>query len=87
MTFPLATIERVCKLQFSQLFEPLFSIRKAKIALLEAELKAPGREVALLDTAIDKFGEPETYLEVGAIDLEDTEIEWELKREHDEKPH
>lgn len=58
MTFPLATIERIIKLQFSQIFDPVFSIRKAKITLLEAEMKAPGRELAFLNAAIEKFGAP-----------------------------
>jgi hypothetical protein len=46
------------KLQFSQLFDPVFAIRKAEIALLEAELKAPGRELAYLHSSIQKFGTP-----------------------------
>lgn len=59
VTFPLATIERVCKLQFSQLFDPVFAVRKAKIALLEAELKAPGRELAYLHSSLERFGSPQ----------------------------
>ena len=58
MTFPLATIERIVKLQFSQIFEPVFTIRKAKITLLEAEMKAPGRELAFLNASIERFGTP-----------------------------
>lgn len=56
VTFPLATVERVLKLRFSQLFDPIFAIRKAKIALYEAELKAPGRELAFLHSAKERFG-------------------------------
>ncbi|HWK73143.1 MAG TPA: hypothetical protein VNQ81_02655 [Povalibacter sp.] len=58
LTFPLATIERILKLQFSQLFDPVFTIRKANIALCEAELKAPGREFAYLLAADEQFGAP-----------------------------
>jgi hypothetical protein len=56
VTFPLATVERIIKLQFSQLFDPIFTIKKAHIALCEAELKAPGRELAYLHSVHDKFG-------------------------------
>ncbi|MNP82425.1 hypothetical protein D3C76_1810520 [compost metagenome] len=55
MTFPLATVERIIKLEFSQLFDPIFTVKKAHIALCEAELTAPGRELAYLHSVQDRF--------------------------------
>lgn len=60
LTFPLATFERIIKLQFSQLFDPIFTVKKAHIALCEAELKAPGRELAYLHSVQDRFGNTRT---------------------------
>ena len=57
LTFPLATVERVVKLEFSQMLDPLFAIHKAHIGLLEAEaFTAPGRELAYLQSARLRFG-------------------------------
>ncbi|MCE1004784.1 hypothetical protein [Pseudomonas sp. NMI1173_11] len=56
LTFPLATVERIIKLQFSQLFDPIFTVKKANIALCEAELKAPGRQLAYLHSVQETFG-------------------------------
>jgi hypothetical protein len=45
---PLEVLENLVTLKFSKLVDPLFAIRKRRISLLEAELQAPGREVAYI---------------------------------------
>lgn len=53
---PLATVERLIKLEFSKLLEPIFELRKYRMEILEAEAKSPGREVAYLHKATERFG-------------------------------
>lgn len=56
LTFPLATVERLAKLEFSQLLDPLFALEKARIGLHTAEtLTAPGRELAYLHSVRSRF--------------------------------
>jgi hypothetical protein len=52
---PLELLENLVTLKFSKLSDPLFAIKKRKISLLEAELHAPGREVAYILKAQDQF--------------------------------
>jgi hypothetical protein len=56
---PLATIERLVKLQLSTLLDPIFELRTRRMELLEAEAKSPGKEVAYLHKATERFGESE----------------------------
>lgn len=49
------TIENLIKLKFSKLPEPFFAFKKRQISLLEAELNAPGREMAYIIKARDEF--------------------------------
>ena len=44
-------IENLATLKFSKIAETLFSLREKNISLLEAELQAPGREIAYLSKA------------------------------------
>lgn len=48
-------VENIVKLNFSKLAKLPFSIRQRKLALLEGELKAPGREVAFISKAQETF--------------------------------
>jgi len=47
--------ENLAKLQFGKLAKGLFSIRHRKLALLEGELKSPGREIAFISKAQKLF--------------------------------
>ncbi|PKN64597.1 MAG: hypothetical protein CVU57_14400 [Deltaproteobacteria bacterium HGW-Deltaproteobacteria-15] len=49
------TIENVMRLKISEAIEGLFSVRRQKADLLEAELKRPGKEVAYLVEAQERF--------------------------------
>ena len=49
-------IESLIKLKPSKAINALYSFRKRKLDLLEAELKAPGREVAFIHKARHEFG-------------------------------
>jgi hypothetical protein len=49
------TIENLIKLKFSKLPEPFFAFRKREISLLEAELNAPGREMAYIINTREEF--------------------------------
>jgi hypothetical protein len=55
VTAPLGMVEKVVKFQFSKLFDDFFDLKALKIGLVEAEIKAPGREVAYLEKAIQRF--------------------------------
>ena len=55
LTAPLGMVEKVVKFQFSKLFDAFFELKASKIGLAEAEIKAPGREVAYLEKAIQRF--------------------------------
>ena len=48
--------ENLLKLKFKDLAETFFQVRHNRIALMEAELKAPGREIAYVVTAQERFG-------------------------------
>jgi hypothetical protein len=47
--------ENLVKLQFGKLAKGLFSLRHRKLALLEGELKSPGREIAFISKAQETF--------------------------------
>lgn len=47
--------ENLVKLQFGKLAKGLFSLRHRKLALLEGELKSPGREIAFISKARETF--------------------------------
>lgn len=49
------TIENIIKLNFSKLPDPLFAVKKVELNLMEAELNAPGREMAYIIKARDTF--------------------------------
>jgi hypothetical protein len=55
LTAPLETIENLLKFKWGKAAKRLFSIRKSKIHLLEAERKAPGRELAYIVKAREIF--------------------------------
>lgn len=52
---PLEILEDLIKLKFSKIPEPLFALKKRQINLLEAELNAPGREMAYIIKTRDAF--------------------------------
>lgn len=52
---PLETVENLLKLKLSKLPEPLFALKKRQISLMEAELNAPGREMAYIVKAKNVF--------------------------------
>ena len=52
---PLEIIEDLIRLKFSKIPEPLFALKKRQINLMEAELNAPGREMAYIIKARDTF--------------------------------
>ncbi len=52
---PLEIIENLVKLKFSKLPEPFFAVKKRQINLMEAELNAPGREMAYIIKTRDTF--------------------------------
>ena len=52
---PFEFLENTLKLKFSKLPEPLFTLRKRELYLLEAELNAPGRELAYIVQAQEIF--------------------------------
>ena len=47
--------ENLVKIKWSKAAQALFSIRRRKLALLEAEASAPGREVSYVASAKGKF--------------------------------
>jgi hypothetical protein len=52
---PLEILENLVTLKFSKIPDPLFAINKRKISLMEAELNAPGREIAYLIKSKQSF--------------------------------
>ncbi len=52
---PLELIENLIKLKLSKIPEPLFVLKKRQINLMEAELNAPGREMAYIIKTRDNF--------------------------------
>jgi hypothetical protein len=57
ITLPLTLMEDLIRLRFSKLPEPIFALRKRKLSLLEAELNAPGRELAYVIKAEEEFSD------------------------------
>jgi hypothetical protein len=53
---PLEIIENLLKLNLSKIAEGILSVKKRRIELLEAEMKAPGRECAYVFDARKRFG-------------------------------
>jgi hypothetical protein len=53
---PLEIIENLVKLNFSTIARGILSVQKRKIELMEAEMKAPGRECAYIFAAKERFG-------------------------------
>jgi hypothetical protein len=49
-------VEDFTKLRFKAIAESLFKLEHNRVALLEAELKAPGREIAYIVRAHERFG-------------------------------
>lgn len=58
-TFTMAAglVENLIKIKFEAAVKSLFLVRHRKIALLEAELAAPGRQVAFVVSATETFGD------------------------------
>jgi hypothetical protein len=52
---PLELIENLVKINWSKLLDPLFTVKKRKIAILEAEINAPGRELSYIIKTRGKF--------------------------------
>ena len=50
------TIESLLKLKIGNAAKAMFNVRKSKIQLLEAELNAPGREIAFIIKSNERFG-------------------------------
>jgi hypothetical protein len=48
-------VEDLSKLRFKAIAESLFKLEHNRVALLEAELKAPGREIAYIVSARERF--------------------------------
>jgi len=55
VTMTAQMLEGLAKLKLKDVVDSLFTLRKSKVGLLEAELKAPGREIAYLVTAGERF--------------------------------
>jgi hypothetical protein len=53
---PLEIIENLVKLNWSKIAKGALQARKHRIELLEAELKAPGRECAYVFDSVERFG-------------------------------
>jgi hypothetical protein len=52
---PFELLEDLIKLRLSKVVEPFFALRKREIQLMEAELNAPGREIAYILKAREAF--------------------------------
>jgi hypothetical protein len=52
----LETVEDIAKLNFSKIANGVMNVRKRKVELLEAEMRAPGKECAYVFSAQDRFG-------------------------------
>lgn len=53
----LEMLENIARLKFSKLAKTMFSFKENEIALLEAELKAPGNELAYISKIKTQFGD------------------------------
>ncbi len=49
-------LEDIVKINWSKIAKGALSVKKRKIELMEAEMKAPGRECAYVFDAREKFG-------------------------------
>ena len=54
---PAILIQNIARLKFSKLAKTMFSFKENEIALLEAELKAPGNELAYISKIKTQFGD------------------------------
>ncbi len=52
---PLGLIENLLRVKPTQIIEPLFAFRKRRISLMEAEINAPGKEIAYIVKANETF--------------------------------
>jgi hypothetical protein len=57
---PLEIIENLVKFNWSKIAKGALSVRKRKVELLEAEMKAPGKECAYIYDARKRFGDQAT---------------------------
>ena len=57
LTTPLEVAENLVKIKWKDAAESVFSISQNRISLMEAELKAPGREISYIIRARGMFGE------------------------------
>ena len=48
--------ESLCKFQWSKIASGLFRVKRQRIDLLRAEMELPGREVAYIVKARERFG-------------------------------
>ena len=53
------TAENIAKLKFSALAKSLFALKHRRIELIDAERQAPGRELAYIVRARERFGSGE----------------------------
>ena len=53
---PLEIIENLIKFNWSKIAKGMLSVQKRKVELLEAEMKAPGRQCAYVFDARKRFG-------------------------------
>jgi hypothetical protein len=56
VSIPLGLLEHLTRLRFKSALDALFTLRDQQLALSEAELKAPGRDVAYIVRAQEAFG-------------------------------
>jgi len=55
LTIPAEALENLLKVKWGKLAKSLFTLKHRKISLMEAELKAPGRELTYIITANKRF--------------------------------
>jgi hypothetical protein len=55
LKIPFEILENLLKIKFSKIPEPFFAIKKRQISLMEAEMNAPGREIAYILKTNEKF--------------------------------
>lgn len=55
LKIPFEILENLLKIKFSKIPEPFFAIKKRQISLMEAEINAPGREIAYILKTNEKF--------------------------------
>ena len=55
LTTPFKVMEELVRFKFGTAVEALFALRKQRLDLMEAELTAPGKEVAYISRAMDLF--------------------------------